>query len=159
MPRYRQKLATPPLETGRPLWVDDPDFNLEYHVRHAALPPPGTEEQLLQLAARIASQRLDRSKPLWESWLVEGLARRSLRADLQDPPRARRRHLRASISPRAVRLEREPAPRPGRRGPRAVAPHPEPSAAELLVAGARGGHTTAEIVARAIAAATRPRRR
>src|SRR5579862_3779856 len=73
VPRYRQKLATPPFETGRPLWVDDPSFNLEYHVRHAALPAPGTEEQLLRLAARIASQQLDRSKPLWENWLVEGL--------------------------------------------------------------------------------------
>src|SRR6201992_1059788 len=73
VPRYRQKLATPPLETGRPLWVDDPDFNLEYHVRHTALPPPGTEEQLFLLTSRIASQQLDRSKPLWENWLVEGL--------------------------------------------------------------------------------------
>src|SRR5436305_5699009 len=74
VPRYRQKLTTPPLETGRPLWVDDPSFNLEYHVRHTALPPPGTEEQLFLLTSRIASQPLDRSKPLWESWLVEGLA-------------------------------------------------------------------------------------
>ncbi|HYB25702.1 MAG TPA: wax ester/triacylglycerol synthase family O-acyltransferase [Solirubrobacteraceae bacterium] len=73
VPRYRQKLSTPPLETGRPLWVDDPDFNLEYHVRHTALPSPGTEEQLFLLAGRIASQQLDRAKPLWESWLVEGL--------------------------------------------------------------------------------------
>ena len=73
VPRYRQKLATPALQTGRPLWIDDPDFNLYYHVRHTALPEPGTEEQLLLLAARIASQRLDRSKPLWEHWLVEGL--------------------------------------------------------------------------------------
>src|SRR6267143_1676669 len=53
VPRYRQKLAVPPLETGRPLWVDDANFNLEYHVRHTALPEPGTEEQLLRLAARI----------------------------------------------------------------------------------------------------------
>src|ERR1700759_4314340 len=73
VPRYRQRLATPPLEAGRPLWVDDPDFNLEYHVRHTALPSPGTEEQLFLLAGRIASQQLDRSKPLWENWLVEGL--------------------------------------------------------------------------------------
>src|SRR5664279_3825661 len=71
VPRYRQKLATPPLETGRPLWVDDPSFNLEYHVRHTALPHPGTEEQLFLLASRIASQQLDRAKPLWENWLVE----------------------------------------------------------------------------------------
>jgi diacylglycerol O-acyltransferase / wax synthase len=80
VPRYRQKLAVPPLETGRPLWIDDPTFNLAYHVRHTALPrgeagdePPGEEDALLNLCARIFSQRLDRSKPLWELWLVEGL--------------------------------------------------------------------------------------
>ena len=55
------------------MWVDDPSFNLEYHVRHTALPAPGSEEQLRALAARIVSQRLDRSKPLWEMWLVQGL--------------------------------------------------------------------------------------
>ena len=55
VPRYRQKLAHPPLDTGRPLWVDDPNFNLEYHVRHTALPPPGSEEQLLQPGRRGSS--------------------------------------------------------------------------------------------------------
>jgi diacylglycerol O-acyltransferase / wax synthase len=73
VPRFRQKLAFPPLETGRPLWVDDPNFNLEYHVRHTALPAPGSEEQLRALAARVHSQALDRTKPLWEMWLVQGL--------------------------------------------------------------------------------------
>jgi diacylglycerol O-acyltransferase len=73
VPRYRQKLAVPPLETGRPLWIDDPSFNLEYHLRHTALPSPGSEEQLQALAARIHSQQLDRTKPLWEMWLVQGL--------------------------------------------------------------------------------------
>jgi diacylglycerol O-acyltransferase len=73
VPRFRQKLAFPPLETGRPLWVDDPSFNLEYHVRHTALPSPGSEEQLRALAARVHSQALDRTKPLWEMWLVQGL--------------------------------------------------------------------------------------
>src|ERR671921_325541 len=72
-PRYRQKLAFPPLESGRPLWVDDPNFNLEYHLRHTGLPEPGTEAQLRALAARIHSQQLDRTKPLWEVWLVQGL--------------------------------------------------------------------------------------
>jgi len=73
VPRYRQKLAVPRLELGRPLWIDDPSFNIEYHVRHTALPAPGSEEQLRRLTARIFSQRLDRTKPLWELWLVEGL--------------------------------------------------------------------------------------
>src|SRR5436305_13527504 len=73
VPRYRQKLAFPRFEMGRPMWVDDPSFNLEYHVRHTALPAPGGIEQLRLLTARIFSQRLDRSKPLWESWYVQGL--------------------------------------------------------------------------------------
>src|SRR3954449_6452536 len=73
VPRYRQKLAVPRFEMGRPLWVDDPSFNLEYHVRHTALPAPGDLNQLRLLVARIFSQRLDRSKPLWETWFVQGL--------------------------------------------------------------------------------------
>src|SRR5829696_8286060 len=77
VPRYRQKLAFPPLDTGRPFWVDDPSFNLDYHVRHTALPKPGSDDQLRQLVGRIFSQRLDRSKPLWETWIVQGLERGS----------------------------------------------------------------------------------
>jgi WS/DGAT/MGAT family acyltransferase len=73
VPRYRQKLAVPRFEMGRPLWVDDPSFNLEYHVRNTALASPGGLEQLRLLTARIFSQRLDRSKPLWEVWFVQGL--------------------------------------------------------------------------------------
>ncbi|MEA2398704.1 MAG: diacylglycerol O-acyltransferase / wax synthase [Thermoleophilaceae bacterium] len=73
VPRYRQKLAFPRFQTGRPVWVDDPTFNLEYHIRHTALPSPGSLDQLRLLAGRIYSQRLDRSKPLWETWLVQGL--------------------------------------------------------------------------------------
>jgi WS/DGAT/MGAT family acyltransferase len=72
VPRYRQKLAFPRFEMGRPFWVDDPSFNIDYHVRHTALPKPGSDEQLRQLVGRIFSQRLDRSKPLWEIWLVQG---------------------------------------------------------------------------------------
>jgi len=74
VPRYRQKLAFPRFEMGRPFWVDDPRFNIDYHVRHTALPSPGSMEQLRGIAGRIFSQRLDRSKPLWEIWLVQGLA-------------------------------------------------------------------------------------
>ena len=72
-PRYRQKLAFPPYGLGRPFWVDDPFFSLGYHVREAALPAPGSTEQLRTLAGRIFSERLDRTKPLWEAWLVHGL--------------------------------------------------------------------------------------
>jgi WS/DGAT/MGAT family acyltransferase len=73
VPRYRQKLAFVPLGQGRPRWVDDPHLNLDYHVRSTALPAPGTEDQLRALAGRVFSQQLDRDKPLWELWVVEGL--------------------------------------------------------------------------------------
>jgi len=72
IPRYRQKLAHVPL-TGQPVWIDDDRLNLHYHVRHTALPKPGDLRQLKRLAARIMSQKLDRGKPLWEVWFVEGL--------------------------------------------------------------------------------------
>jgi len=74
VPRYRQRLAFVPLGQGRPVWVDDPHFNLRYHVRHTALPRPGGDSELKRLASRVFSQALDRSRPLWELWLVEGLA-------------------------------------------------------------------------------------
>jgi diacylglycerol O-acyltransferase / wax synthase len=73
VPRFRQKLRFVPFGQGRPVWVDDPHLNLDYHVRQTALPAPGSEEQLRNLGARIFSQQLDRTKPLWELWLVEGL--------------------------------------------------------------------------------------
>src|SRR5207248_176534 len=74
VPRYRQRIAPAPLGLGRQRWIDDPRFNLEYHVRHTALASPGDEATLRRLVGRIFSQRLDRTKPLWELWLVEGLA-------------------------------------------------------------------------------------
>jgi WS/DGAT/MGAT family acyltransferase len=73
VPRYRQRLAYPPLGAGRPLWVDDAHFNTRYHVRHSALPEPREDDQLRRLAGRLFSQQLDRAKPLWELWLVEGV--------------------------------------------------------------------------------------
>ncbi len=74
VPRYRQKIVPMPFGTGRPVWAEDPAFAIGYHVRHTALPSPGSEAQLMTLVSRIVSQRLDRTKPLWEMWLVEGLA-------------------------------------------------------------------------------------
>ena len=75
VPRYRQRLAFVPYEQGRPVWVDDPHFNVSYHLRHSALPSPGVDAQLAALAGRLFADRLDRDKPLWEMNLVEGLSR------------------------------------------------------------------------------------
>jgi WS/DGAT/MGAT family acyltransferase len=74
LPSYRRKLAFAPL-SGRPVWVDDPYFDLDYHLRHTALPAPGSEEDLKRLVGRVLSQPLDRDRPLWEMWLIEGLER------------------------------------------------------------------------------------
>jgi diacylglycerol O-acyltransferase len=73
IPRYRQRLAYVPLE-NHPVWVDDEHFNIHYHLRHIALPKPGDARQLERLAARVMAQHLDRQKPLWEIWILEGLA-------------------------------------------------------------------------------------
>jgi diacylglycerol O-acyltransferase / wax synthase len=74
VPRYRQKLRTVPLRLGRPVWAEDPDFDLGYHVRRVTLPEPGGDQQLAGLMARVMSERLDRDRPLWEYWVAEGLA-------------------------------------------------------------------------------------
>ena len=73
VPRYRQKVRFVPLELGRPVWVDDPHFNLTYHLRRTALPAPGSSAELRNLVGRVMAQQLDRTKPLWEMWVVEGL--------------------------------------------------------------------------------------
>lgn len=73
VPRYRTTVVPPPLGIGRPHWAVDPNFTIEFHVRHAALPHPGDERELRTAAARLFSQRLDRRRPLWELWMVEGL--------------------------------------------------------------------------------------
>ena len=71
--RYRQVVRPVPLDLGRPVWADDPYFNIEYHIRHTALPSPGNEGQLQNLVGRLMAQQLDRDRPLWEMWVVEGL--------------------------------------------------------------------------------------
>ncbi len=73
VPRYRQRVRRVPLDLGRPVWIDDPHFQVLYHVRHTAVPPPGGADELRNLAGRVLGQRLDLSRPLWEMWIVEGL--------------------------------------------------------------------------------------
>lgn len=73
VPRYRQIVHTTPLQVFRPFWADDKEFELGYHLRHAAVPPPGGPAQLKQMASRVFGQRLDRDRPLWEAWFLEGI--------------------------------------------------------------------------------------
>jgi WS/DGAT/MGAT family acyltransferase len=165
VPRYRQKLATPPLESGRPVWVDDHSFNLEYHIRHAALPAPGTEEQLLQLAARIASQQLDRTKPLWESWLIEGVEPRAGDADgVERFALIFKTHHSlvdgvSGVDLATVLLDLGPEAPPPPSDLEPWRPAPEPSPLDLIVAGLRGAAGTgADMVGRALNAVTSPSR-
>jgi diacylglycerol O-acyltransferase len=156
VPRYRQKLTTPPLETGRPLWVDDPSFNLEYHVRHTALPQPGTEQQLLQLVARIYSQQLDRARPLWESWMVEGLADDRFALIFKTHHSLVDGVSGVDLATVLFDIEREPQASSSTEL-QPWEPRPEPSAADLVLSGVRGMvGTTAALASRAVAAATHP---
>lgn len=74
VPRYRQRVVEVPGHLANPVWVDDPEFDIAYHVRRSGLPRPGTEAQLLDLVSRLTSRPLDRRRPLWEAYLVEGLS-------------------------------------------------------------------------------------
>ena len=75
IPRYRQKVREVVHGLARPVWIDDRDFDITYHVRRSALPAPGSDAQLHDLIARIGSRPMDKSRPLWEMYIVEGLAR------------------------------------------------------------------------------------
>ncbi len=156
VPRYRQKLVFPRFEMGRPLWIDDPRFNIDYHVRHTALPDPGSIDQLRLLAARIFSQRLDRSKPLWELWLVQGLE------DSRFAIINKTHHALVDgvsgvdITTVLFDLEREPPPLDREDG---WLPRPEPSEAQVLAEGVKGlVRTPLGIAERAARAATAPAR-
>jgi diacylglycerol O-acyltransferase len=135
VPRYRQKLAFPRFEMGRPLWIDDPTFNIDYHVRHTALPAPGSAEQLRQLAGRIFSQRLDRSKPLWELWLIQGLE------DNRFAIISKTHHALvdgvSGVDIASVLFDLGPIPQQVEADER-WQPRPEPSQAELIAEGVKG---------------------
>jgi diacylglycerol O-acyltransferase / wax synthase len=157
VPRYRQKLAFPPLETGRPVWADDPNFNLEYHVRHTALPEPGSEEQLLLMAARVFSQRLDRSKPLWETWFVEGLE------DNRFALISKTHHALidgiAGVDLATVLFDLSPVPQPPEDTGEEWQPARDPSPADLALAGLRGlVNAATQVAGSAVSALSHPER-
>jgi WS/DGAT/MGAT family acyltransferase len=131
VPRYRQKLAFVPLGQGRPRWVDDPHFNVGYHVRHTALPEPGTEEQLKNLAGRVFSQRLDRDKPLWEMWIVEGLGGGDRFAVLSKTHHALVDGV-SGIDILSILFDTKPEPAPTPAEAKRWLPAPMPSRAQLL---------------------------
>jgi diacylglycerol O-acyltransferase / wax synthase len=155
VPRYRQKVRFVPLALGRPVWVEDPHFNLDYHVRRTALPAPGGHEELRNLVGRVMSQQLDRSKPLWELWVAEGL-------DHGGWALISKTHHCMVDGVSATDLlsvlldnEREPEPPP----PDDWQPAPEPSAAELVAHSLRGRAASPyEATRTALAVARGPRR-
>jgi diacylglycerol O-acyltransferase / wax synthase len=155
VPRYRQKLAEAPLQTGRPMWVDDPTFNLEYHVRQTALPEPGSEEQLMRLTSRVFSQQLDRSKPLWETWLVEGLE--GNRFALISKTHHSLVDGIAGVDLAQVLFDLTPVPQEIPHPDEPWEPAREPNPIELLADGVAGlAKASLGVAARALGAATRP---
>jgi diacylglycerol O-acyltransferase / wax synthase len=128
VPRYRQKLAYVPWDQGRPVWVDDPHFNPRYHVRHSALPEPGSDEQLKNLAGRLFALPLDRTKPLWELNLVEGLDGGRF-AIISKTHHALVDGV-SGVDITSVLFDASPEPSPV--DPHPWVPRPEPSDAELL---------------------------
>lgn len=130
LPRYRQRLVPVPLGQGRPVWADDPQFRLPFHVRHTALPRPGDDQQLRRLAARIFSQALDRDRPLWELWLIEGLSGGRF-ALLSKTHHALIDGV-AGVDIASVIFDADPHAKPVASPPRRWTPRPLPSAAQLL---------------------------
>jgi diacylglycerol O-acyltransferase / wax synthase len=128
VPRYREIVRFVPLALARPVWVDDPHFNLGYHVRRTALPRPGGDDELRALVGRVMSQNLDRAKPLWEMWVVEGLGED--RWALVSKVHHAMVDGVASTDLMTVLLDREPTPE--RREPSRWKPEPLPSSARLL---------------------------
>ena len=134
VPRYRQKLAAPPFGLGRQLWVDDPAFNLDYHLRHTALPRPGGDDALRRLVGRLFAQRLDRTKPLWELWYVEGLS--GGRTALLSKTHHALVDGISGVDLATVLFDLQPEPRPVE-ATDVWQPRPEPTAAELAAASLR----------------------
>ena len=155
VPRFRQKLAFVPFGLERPVWVDDPHFNVEYHVRHTALPEPGTEESLKRLAGRIMSQQLDKTKPLWEIWLVDKLAGDRFAMITKTHHCLIDGVSGADIT--AVLLDL--TPEPPNLQPETWIPHPEPTPAQLLTQAIRERTTRPVEMLRGLRATTRAPRR
>jgi diacylglycerol O-acyltransferase len=151
VPRYRQVVRFVPLQLGRPVWADDPNFDIDYHIRHTALPSPGGEQELRALVGRVMGQQLDRTKPLWEIWVVDALQ------DGHWAMLSKTHHALvdgvAGTDLLAVVMDTSPTPSPP------VAddwtPDPSPSGAQLALEAVRGLATSPYEQFRAVRAGTR----
>ena len=150
VPRYRQKIKQVPGRVARPVWVDDADFDISYHVRRSALTRPGSEQQLNDLVARLVARPLDRSRPLWEMYVIEGLARARL-AIITKTHFAMIDSI-GALDVAQVLLDVTPTPR---ETPQELwMPRPEPGAVKLVLdAATEAGQRPAEVVENVRAAA------
>ncbi len=155
VPRYRQVVRSVPFELERPVWVDDAHFHLPYHIRHTALPAPGSDEQLRNIVGRVMAQQLDRSKPLWEMWMVEGLE------DGRWAVLGKTHHCMVDgvSGTDLLAVVMDDSPEPLRETPPAWTPEPTPSGLELLGQAVRDRLISPTEVARGVRALVRGPRR
>src|ERR1700730_13980638 len=131
LPPFRWRLVEVPFQLTHPVWIEDPDFDLDYHVRRAALPAPGGADELAELTAEIAGRPLDRRRPLWELWVVEGLERGYVGVIAKMHHAAIDGVMGVDLTVNLFDLERHPEPKPPPE--HESAPERVPSDAELLV--------------------------
>jgi WS/DGAT/MGAT family acyltransferase len=153
VPRYRQKVRFLPLDVAPPMWVDDPHFNIDYHVRRTATPSPGGRQELETLVGRVMSQHLDRARPLWEIWTVEGLE------DGKWAIVSKVHHCMvdgvSATDLMSVLFDDEP--NPARTSVAPWRPHSEPGAAELVAQSVAGALSPVEQAGRVLTALRSPR--
>jgi WS/DGAT/MGAT family acyltransferase len=139
VPPFRRRLVEVPMGIDHPYWIEDPDFDLDYHLRHIAVPPPGDRFQLAELAVRISARHLDRTRPLWEMYVIEGLEGGFV-AELTKIHHACIDGVAgAEILGVLLDIEREPAPTPPPSTPWQW--EREPSQGEMLMRGVLGAAT------------------
>ena len=131
LPPFRWKLAEVPFGLDHPYWIEDPDFDLDFHIRETAVPPPGDDRQLAELVARIVARPLDRARPLWELYLIHGLEGGRVATAHEDPPRGRRRRL-GRGDPQHPARPRARGPRDPAGAARATLGEREPGQLEML---------------------------
>ena len=133
VPKYRMKLKEVPLHLDRPVWVDDPDFDIDRHLLRIAVPPPGGRHEVADLVGQLLSHQLDRSRPLWETWFIDGIAGDKVALFMKYHHSLMDGMSGASLAEQLFDLDPDPPPKPAAARPPRRRREQEPSDAELVL--------------------------